>query len=160
MQQVSAVCKFHFQLHFVLFLISLFENLSFKQLLVKNSYSFHTRSSIFKNIIVTAWKYCKTLSTMEKLEMENRWYRILTMMVDTQIIAYSDQYYFTRQDITSYEITILQLSSLQEISALFLQALDIKKYIQFTDPIQRIQSSFHQQTSPKFKATTTHQNRQ
>jgi len=55
---------------------------------------------------------------------------------------------------------ILHFSGVQEISSVFSNTLNMKPYISFTDQIQRIQSSSHQQTSPKFKAITMHQNRQ
>jgi hypothetical protein len=54
---------------------------------------------------------------------------------------------------------ILQFSGVKEISPVNSYALNIKPYISFTDPIQRIQSSLYQQTSPKYKAITMRQNR-
>ena len=49
---------------------------------------------------------------------------------------------------------MLPFSNIQVTSPVFSHALNIKPYISFTELIQRIQSSFQQQTSPKFKAIT------
>jgi len=81
-------------------------------------------------------------------------------MADTQITAYSDQYYFTVQDTNSYWIMILPFPSVQVTTSVFSNALNIKPHVSFTELIQRIQSSFQQQISPKLKAITMQLNQQ